>query len=214
MKLRSRAAIGVDPETVVGTAGQCGTKPTVPQVFPIVASKWRIGKAGNYTRPLLLETVRTFVLHSRTPLTDNCGIKLLEKRVQTVSIDCAIRLRLQSGVPVVDVHGEWAQSVTDALADMVHRLAEAGHYEIVVNVQRAALLGISALMSLARAAQTVQRHCGHIDFVTTAEQASELKLHQAQRVFRLAASEASALGHVKRIRIVSTDSGTTARPRH
>jgi len=100
-----------------------------------------------------------------------------------------LSLRLHSGVPIVDVLGSWDQSLTDALADMVGALASAGHYDIVVNVQRAALEGISALWSLTRAVEAVQSHCGHVDIVGTVDQIDRLLSERVQKLFRFAASE-------------------------
>ena len=124
-----------------------------------------------------------------------------------------LSLRLNSGVPVVDVVGEWGPAVTDALSEMIGALASAGHYEIVVNVQRAALDGISALRSLSRTAQSIREHCGHLDVVGTVEQIEELVRQKVEGLFRLARTEESAIGRIKRIPVVTTGSRAIFRTR-
>jgi anti-sigma B factor antagonist len=120
-------------------------------------------------------------------------------------------LRIHSGVPIVDVLGEWSAATAGALADMIGALANAGHFEIVINVQRAALDGASALRVLARMAQTVRSHCGHLDLVGTAEQIEDLLRQTTGAGFRLFRSEETAIGHIKRTPVLATGPRFTAR---
>ncbi len=129
-----------------------------------------------------------------------------------MSADQAVMLRIHSGIPIVDVLGEWLPNVTDALTEMVRTLTDTGHYDIVVNVQRAALTGVAALSSLSRAAQNVRTHCGHIDVVGTKDQVNQLILSKVGNVFRLAVSEETAICRIKRMPILSSAKGCTARP--
>src|SRR6185503_11375748 len=103
-------------------------------------------------------------------------------------------------------------NVTDALSEMIRMLTENGHYDIVVNVQKAALTGIVALSSLSYAAQSVRMHCGHIDVVGTRDQVSELIHCKVERGFRYSVSEETAIGRIKRIPILAAAKGCTARP--
>src|SRR5687767_7412936 len=48
----------------------------------------------------------------------------------TMAAANAVSLRVMSGVPVVEVLGDWAPSVMDSLTNMIGTLAEAGHNEI------------------------------------------------------------------------------------
>ena len=122
----------------------------------------------------------------------------------------ALNLRLHSGVPVVDVQGSWEPALTEALSDMIRTLTEAGHFDIVVNIQRAALEGILALRSLSRAAQVVRSHCGHVDVVGTVEQIDVLLFEHMEKLFRLASSEEGAIGRIKRIPVLSKGVRVTA----
>jgi hypothetical protein len=129
-----------------------------------------------------------------------------------VSADNVVRLRLHSGVPIVDVLGEWAPHLTDSLTEMISSLIVAGHFEIVLNVKRT-LGGVQAIMALGRNVQAVRKHCGHIDLVVSAEQRDELVRQQAQRVFRLATTEETAIARIKRVPVLSIGHLCTAKPR-
>ena len=112
-------------------------------------------------------------------------------------------LRLHSGVPVVYVQGSWEPGLTEALSEMIGALTEAGHFDIVVNVQRAALEGILALRALSRTAQAIRSRCGHLEVVGTVEQLDLLLVEQMEKLFRLASSEEGAIGRIKRIPVLS-----------
>lgn len=118
-----------------------------------------------------------------------------------------VSLRLRSGVPVVDVRGVWVPNVATAMVEVVCGLLAAGHYEIIVNVQRAATLGASAVHTLLPLAQAVRDHHGHLDIVGTAEQVEHLSGRVARSVVRLATSEAQAISRIKGVPIAVT-SGT------
>lgn len=122
-----------------------------------------------------------------------------------------LNLRLHSGVPVVDVHGSWEPALTEALSDMIGALTDAGHFDIVVNVRRAALDGILALRALTRSAQAIRSHCGHLDIVGTVEQMDALIVEHMENLFRLASSEEGAIGRIKRIPVLSKGVRVTSR---
>src|SRR5258708_761533 len=119
-----------------------------------------------------------------------------------LSSERLVNLRMHSGVPIVDVHGDWEPGVADALNGMIGQLVRAGHFEIILNVQRAALDGISALRSLGQSVQSIHSHCGHLDVVGTVEQIEELVKEQAVNLFRLACTEETAIGRIKRLPVM------------
>src|SRR5690349_141490 len=102
-----------------------------------------------------------------------------------MSVEQAVKLRVHSGVPIVDVFGEWLPTVTDSVCALLRSLAESGHYDIVLNVQRAALTGMAPFAPLAQLAQSVRSHCGYIDVVGTREQVNELIRSSMEKAFRL-----------------------------
>jgi len=123
-----------------------------------------------------------------------------------------IRLRVASGVPVVEVQGLWEPSYAGQLVEMIGALASAGHYEIIVNLQRAATHGAAAIQSLWSVAKAIRSHHGHIDIVGTADQVDHLSGRAAEGLFRLCTSEASALRRIKRVPVCIPGPTVTARP--
>lgn len=128
-----------------------------------------------------------------------------------MSAGYSLSLRLHSGVPILDVLGSWEPALTTALSDTIGALEAAGHFDIVVNIQRASLEGIAALQSLARAAQAIRSHCGHLDVVGTVEQIEALLAHRADGLFRMASTEEGAIGRIKRIPVLTTGVRCTTR---
>src|SRR5437764_1071111 len=62
----------------------------------------------------------------------------------------AVSLRIHSGVPIVDVLGEWAPGVAESVNDMIRSLTASGHFDIVLNIQSATMSGIASLSPLTR----------------------------------------------------------------
>lgn len=122
-----------------------------------------------------------------------------------------VRLRVQSGVPVIEVEGAWVPTTSNALADMIQALTNAGHYQIIVNIQRAALEGMVALQALAPLAKMVRAHFGRIDVVGTVEQVEEMARLQEKGSLQFSTSEISALSHIKRTPVRTPGPDTTAR---
>ena len=123
----------------------------------------------------------------------------------------SLHLRLHSGVPVVDVSGPWEPDLLEALSVIIGSLTEAGHFEIVVNIQRAALDGIFALRGLSNPAAALRSRCGHLDIVGTVEQLDALLMEPMGRLFRVALSEEGAIGRIKRIPVLSKGVRMTTR---
>ncbi len=122
-----------------------------------------------------------------------------------------VGLRLHSGVPVVEVQGEWGPAATETLYEMIRALTSAGHFDIIVNLQRAASDWLSTLTSISPLAQTVRSHHGHIEIVGTAEQVAKIPSQHRNGLFRLATSETGALSHIKRVPVYSSGPNCTAR---
>ncbi len=108
-----------------------------------------------------------------------------------------IALRLHSGVPVLDVCGEWASSMADAVVETIQALAAAGHLEIIVNLERAKSVGAGVTQALAPLAEWIRTRHGHIELVATAEQLKSMVSQAALGQLRWAASESLAMSHIK-----------------
>jgi hypothetical protein len=70
-----------------------------------------------------------------------------------VAANDIVKLRVRSGVPILEVQGEWLPDMTESVIRLIRSLAEAGHYEIVLNVQQAGHSALGALESLSGAVQ-------------------------------------------------------------
>jgi anti-sigma B factor antagonist len=122
-----------------------------------------------------------------------------------------LTLRLHSGIPIVEIGGEWSAALAEAVTHMLVSLQQAGHFEIVLNVQRAALGGFAGLRSLASEAQAFRSHHGHLDVVGTVEQIEEMMRTGLESLFRLAPSEEVALRRIKRMPVLASGPRLTAR---
>jgi anti-anti-sigma factor len=123
-----------------------------------------------------------------------------------------LTLRLHSGIPVVEIDGEWSAALAEAVMSMLTSLQHAGHFEIVLNIQRTALGSLSGLRSLAGEVSAFRSHHGHLDVVGTVEQLDELVRSGLASLFRLAHSEEIALSRIKRTPVFASGPRLMARP--
>lgn len=123
---------------------------------------------------------------------------------------CVLDIRVESGVPLVDVRGAEAPS-SSAIAAAVQALARAGHLEIVVNLQQAGDEVHAVLQGLVTAAREVRAHHGHLVLVGALRQAIEKLAPDLRGLFHVAASESSALSRIKRARVCAAGTCCTAR---
>src|SRR5260221_19621 len=125
-----------------------------------------------------------------------------------------LALHLHSGIPVVDLEGEWDDTTDGLLAETVKNLTSAGHYEIIVNVTRASrlqLLERGWLDGLERLAASIRAHCGHLDVVGTVEQIEARFRRQAQSLARWATSEEQAICRITGVPVTTSGRKVTAR---
>ena len=128
-----------------------------------------------------------------------------------MAVQDEVILRLHSGIPVVEIGGEWSVKLVDMVTSMLTSLQHAGHFEIVLNIQRAALGSMAGLRSLGGIAQAFRSHHGHLDIVGTIEQIEELSGEGLAGPFRLASSVESALSRIKGTRVLAGGPRYTAR---
>lgn len=124
-----------------------------------------------------------------------------------------VGVRVQSGVPVIEVTGVWIPALAKRLQSTLLSLARAGHYELVINLQRAAIEGANGLQSLMPVAQLMRSKHGHLDVVATAEQIVTLTQQAMDGQFRLCSSEMAAIRRIKRIAFREELSGVRAQLR-
>ena len=114
--------------------------------------------------------------------------------------DLSITLRNYAGVPVLDLVGEINNKTLGTLEEIVERLVGAGHYNVMINLKRAAAQGLTSLDSLKKVAKLVQSHYGNLDLIAEAEQiAGLIQRKSMDKLFRFCTSEGQALTLIRRI---------------
>lgn len=108
-----------------------------------------------------------------------------------------ISLRMQSGVPVVEITGEWVSGVTERVLETMDRLAQAGHLVMVLNLRRSMLASVSALRGLGPAVQQLRQRHGRLEIVASLEQIGALTRALGEGRLRVSSSEARALSRIK-----------------
>ncbi len=133
----------------------------------------------------------------------------------TREADSSFRLELRnlSGVPVLDVMGVVDKAAVRAIEDTASRLAKAGHYHLVLNIQKAAAANAKALRMLARLVREVRKHYGGVTLVTGLEQAGQRVSGELRALFRIAESVEDAVFRIKGVRrqAETQQPGATAR---
>lgn len=112
----------------------------------------------------------------------------------------SIALRNYAGIPVVDLVGEINRNTLGKLEEILDRLVRAGHYNVMINLKRAACQNLTNLASLERIAKLFRSHHGSLDLVAEAEQIAGLVQRKSfSALFRLCTSEGQALTRIRKI---------------
>ena len=151
------------------------------------------------------------VLSAALPTADN-RCRQYREEDETMAGQDELTLRVHSGIPVVVLGGEWDVTLKEAVTGLLASLQKAGHFDIVLNVQRLALGGIAGVRSLASQAQAFRSHHGHLDIVGTVDQIEELLRGGVENLFRFSPSEEAALSRIKRTPVFGGGPCFTARP--
>lgn len=126
-------------------------------------------------------------------------------------------LRLNSGVPVVTIEGEWSEAIDSILTRAIRRLAHSGHSDIILNLTKLQFLAAEDKSSsefLSRLASIVKSHFGRLDVVGTVEQVERFVKKHTHMPFMWATSEEQALTHLKGIPVRCSASSLTMRISH
>ncbi|MCE5199787.1 MAG: hypothetical protein ABFD54_01305 [Armatimonadota bacterium] len=111
-----------------------------------------------------------------------------------------IRLRNAEGIPILHLVGTVSKTALKALKSTMDSLASAGHYNIVLNLERASVANWRFLTGLAGAVRNIRSHYGAVDLVVARGPLKQLSgLEPLVRLFRLSASENQAICRIKRL---------------
>lgn len=111
-----------------------------------------------------------------------------------------IRLKNAAGVPVLQLGGALTRTALEAVRSTLERLAGAGHYHVVINLERVQSVNSAFLDTLAGAVRNIRSHYGAVDLVVTQERIRQLlRADKLAELFRLSQSERHAIGRIKRL---------------
>lgn len=111
-----------------------------------------------------------------------------------------IRLKNAEGIPVLTLGGTITKTALKAVKSTIDRLAGAGHYHIVLNIERAQLQNWRFLGGLAGSFSNIRNHYGTIDVIAAQDKIQQLlTLTPIANLFRLCRSDAEAILRIKRL---------------
>ena len=124
-----------------------------------------------------------------------------------------MRLKNAEGVPVLQLGGTITKTALLAIQFTLEKLASAGHYHVVINIEKAQAANWRFLTGLADAVRKFREHYGSVDLVATQERIQNLlHIDQVGQMFRLSLSEGQAISRIKKlVRHPDTISDTSAR---
>jgi anti-sigma B factor antagonist len=124
-----------------------------------------------------------------------------------------MRLRNAGGVPILRIGGNITSNALKAIKFTLEKLASAGHYHVVVNIEKAQAANWRFLTGLADAVRNLREHYGGVDLVATQERIQALlSMEQIPELFRLSPSEGQAISRIKGLaRHPGSTNDTTAR---
>ena len=112
-----------------------------------------------------------------------------------------IRLRNADGIPVLQLCGNITKTALKAVKLTLDRLASAGHYHIVIDVERVQANNWRFLSGLAGTVRNIRAHYGSVDLIADSDRAAQLSaLGSVAELFRLSESQSQAISRIKRLR--------------
>jgi len=111
-----------------------------------------------------------------------------------------LQLGNAGGVPILRVGGSVTKHALSAVRFTLDRLAKAGHYHIVLNIEKAQASSWDFLSSLGDAINDIRKHYGSVDLVATQERIQQIVgMNRVGEMFRLSHSESQAIRRIKRL---------------
>ncbi len=109
-----------------------------------------------------------------------------------------IRLKNVSGVPILQLGGTVTKHAFSAIRFTLDRLASAGHYNVVLNLERAQVPNWQVFSTLTESIQKFRSHYGSVDMVVTQDRLQQvLAIDQVGKLFRFCVSEGQAISRIK-----------------
>lgn len=111
-----------------------------------------------------------------------------------------IRLANAEGVPVVRLGGSITGTAVRAIQSTLRALAGAGHYNIVLNIERIDPANWDSLGQLSDTVAEIRSHYGAVNLVAAADRLQQIRRAGVlAKLFRVCASERDAISRIKRL---------------
>lgn len=111
-----------------------------------------------------------------------------------------IKLANAEGVPVVRLGGNITRTAVRALQSVLATLARAGHYNIVLNVERIDPSSWDFLSQLAGTISEIRSHYGAVNLVASIDRFNQTNgADRLRSLFRICPSERDAICRIKRL---------------
>ena len=111
-----------------------------------------------------------------------------------------MRLKNAEGVPILRLGGNITMTALKAVRFTLEKLASAGHFNVVLNIEQAQSANWRFLTGLADSVREFREHHGMVDLVATQERIQHLlRIDQIAQLFRLSGSEGQAISRIKRL---------------
>jgi len=109
-----------------------------------------------------------------------------------------LRLRNVSGIPVLRLAGAITKNALPAIRFSLDKLANAGHYNVVLNLERARLADWQLLDALSGVVQKIRSHYGSVNVVAAAGCLQQVSgIDHVAGLFRFCATEGQAISRIK-----------------
>ena len=116
-------------------------------------------------------------------------------------------LHLHSSIPVVEIEGEWDDTMGKSVSELISRLTHAGHLEIIVNLTRmtrSLQIDRTWIEALERIAESLRGQFGRLDVVGNMDQIQDYVRKQARSQLLWATTEEEAVGHIQGLPVYRT----------
>ena len=109
-----------------------------------------------------------------------------------------LKLRNVSGVPVLELAGAITKTALQAVRFSLDKLASAGHYNVILNLERTRVTEWGLLDGLSEVVRKIRSHYGTVNIVGAADRLQQVSgIDQIARLFRFCATEAQAISRIK-----------------
>ncbi len=114
--------------------------------------------------------------------------------------DFQMKLANAEGIPVLYLCGTITKAAMGIVVSTLERLSKAGHYNVVLNIERAQFPDWSFLNALSNVVNAIKAHYGTVKLVASQDIIQHLlRIDQVARLFKVCRSERQAISQIKKL---------------